>query len=930
MFNKKKTKIIVTLGPSTKTEADLRKIKDKGVDFVRINMSHSSVEDLEYFIDLAKKVGLEFIIDTEGSQVRNGKLENGKISLKENDELRIYNSEIIGNAEQINLKPGHILEQLEPGDLLYVDFDAVILRISDISMIKQGYVTAKVASEGGLGSNKAVIIHSGLDRKFDLPTLSEKDYQSIELGLKNNINYIAASFIRSAAAINEVRRATKNKMKIISKVECVDALENLDEIIEATDFILIDRGDLSKEIPLERIPFTQKVIIGRAKKRGVGVFVATNLLETMVENKKPTRAEVHDIAETIIDGALGLILSAETAIGKYPIECLNTLNKIIAHTEIVVGAEDKNTDSRLFKKLEDNNYLLNKQISSALIPPHGGRLVSRILKQVPKKEYLKTLPKINISQETEMDIEQIAIGTFSPLEGFLCEKDFISVLDNLRLASGIVWPLPIVLDISEEEAKNISVDDEVILSDHNGEDMALLHVEDIYRFNKEEMAEKLYGTNNPAHPGVGLINRMKPILVGGKIDLIKRRDAEFKEYELTPAQVRGLFEEKNWSKVVGFHTRNVIHRSHEFIQLQALNQENCDGLFVHPIIGKKKAGDYEAKYIISSYEKMIKDFYPKNKVVFSVFSTFSRYAGPREALFTALCRKNFGCSHFIVGRDHTGVGDFYSPYASHEIFDKFDDIGIKPIKFEKVFYSKKNNQHIHEKETSGHEENDKLHISGTEARKIFESGQIPPEWFMRSEISEIINSALNRGERVFVRPENKRGQVIWFTGLSGSGKSTLAQELKNKLDSIGKRVEIVDGDTVRNTLNKHLSFSRDNIRENNQLIAQLAKEKAEDLDFVLVPVIAPYLQDRKMIRDMIGKNYIELFVNCPIEKCIERDTKGLYKKALSGEIKDFIGISQANPYEVPANHELEIKTHELNLEEAVKTVIDYLKNKLML
>ena len=279
-----------------------------------------------------------------------------------------------------------------------------------------------------------------------------------------------------------------------------------------------------------------------------------------------------------------------------------------------------------------------------------------------------------------------------------------------------------------------------------------MHVEDKYVFDKDEVASKLYGTNDLKHPGAAMMKRMKPILVGGKIDLIKRRQADFKEYELTPAQVRALFEEKGWSKVVGFHTRNVIHRSHEFIQMQALNNEFCDGLFIHPVIGKKKPGDFQAKYIIAGYEKMIKDFYPKNKVVFSVFSTFSRYAGPREALFTALCRKNFGCSHFIVGRDHTGVGDFYPPTVSHEIFDKFD-IGIKPVRFAKVFYSKKLNCHIHEKENAGHDEADKLHISGTEARKMFERGEVPPDWFMRLEISAIIVSAINNGEKVFINEE---------------------------------------------------------------------------------------------------------------------------------------------------------------------------------
>jgi len=224
-----------------------------------------------------------------------------------------------------------------------------------------------------------------------------------------------------------------------------------------------------------------------------------------------------------------------------------------------------------------------------------------------------------------------------------------------------------------------------------------------------------------------------------------------KQYELTPRQVRRLFEERGWSRVVGFHTRNVIHKGHEFIQMNAMQRENCDGLFVHPVVGKKKKGDFNAEYIVRAYEEMTKNHYPKNKVVFATFSTYSRYAGPREALFTALCRKNFGCSHFVVGRDHTGVGNFYHPKASHEIFDKFPDLGIKAVTFDKVYYSDKLGKHVHERETNGHNDEEVAHISGTQAREMFLAGKQPPEWFMRPEVSKIIVDAVKKGEEVFVK-----------------------------------------------------------------------------------------------------------------------------------------------------------------------------------
>ncbi len=750
MMNKKHTKVIVTLGPATNTEQDLRKIKDKGVDFVRVNMSHSSLEDLEYFINLSKRVGIPFIIDTEGSQIRTGDLEQEVIYFNENDEVKIYAKEIAGNRKKLCLRPGYVIEQLDVGDLIYVDFDTLILRVTDVSSASKGYLTGKTITGGLIGRNKAVVIDPVFEKKFQLPPLSPKDYQAIELGLRAGIDHVAVSFVRSGASIDEVRRATQNKMKIISKVECVDALEHIDEIIQKSDLILIDRGDLSKEIPIEKIPFTQKVIMHKARRYNTGVYVATNLLETMVEKKKPTRAEVHDVVNTIVDGALGLTLAAETAIGKHPMECINMLNRLIQHAELVANRSDpKNLENGFIKSLEASSYLV-ENVSSSLIPPHGGKLVNRVLAEAPDERYLDSLPKIRLDQNKQMDVEQIAIGTYSPLEGFMGQEDFQSVLTSMRLANGIVWPLPIVLDVSEETADELSIGEVVGLTDEQGVVMALFHLNEKYRFDKEDAVKKMYGTDRRDHPGVKMVHEMQPVLLAGQIDLVKGRRSETRAYELTPKQLRRLFEDRGWATVLGFHTRNVPHRGHEFIQLKAMEDENCDGLLVQPVVGKKKPGDFKPEYIVKSYEKMIKSFYPKEKVVFAAFSTFSRYAGPREALFTALCRKNFGCSHFIIGRDHTGVGDYYDPYASHRIFDNFPDLGMKIVKFNEIFYSKKLNKYVHENGKLLHDESDKLRlISGSQARAMFLRGERPPGWFMRPEISNIVLDAVKNGEQVF-------------------------------------------------------------------------------------------------------------------------------------------------------------------------------------
>lgn len=737
-MNKEKIKIIATLGPATKTEEALRTIKDKGVDFVRINMSHSSLDDLKYFIDLAKKVDISFIVDTEGSQIRTGDLNVDNINLKENDEIKIHSQRIVGNKNEIFFKPECIIEQLEEGDLIHIDFDALILRVSNTSTISKGYITAKVVSEGRLRKNKAIVINSGSEKKFNITSLSNKDLQSIKMGLQEGIEYIAASFVRSGEFVDEIRQVTQGAMKIISKIECVDALEDLDNIIAKSDFLLLDRGDLSKEVPVEKIPLIQKMILDKANQFDKGVFVATNLLETMVNNTKPTRAEVNDVINTILDGAFGLTLSAETAIGKYPMDCINMLNRLIIQAELA-----KTSD------LESSNYILDMDSPSALISPHGGKLVNRVLRETKDKSYLDALPKIELSQNLQMDVEQIAIGTFSPIEGFMNKQDLQGVLDNMRLASGAAWTIPIILDVTEGQANKISINQDVALIEDNGEIMAILHVEDKYQLNKQETAQKLYGTDSIEHPGVRRVNALQPILLGGKIDLIKRKQTAHKEYELTPRQARRLFTERNWSKIIGFHTRNIIHRSHEYIQMEASKRINCDGLFIHPVIGEKKSGDFSTQAIIESYRTMQEKFYPKNKVIFGAFSTFSRYAGPREAIFTALCRQNFGCSHFIVGRDHTGVGSFYPADASHKIFDEFPDLKIKPVKFDQIFYCNKckGYRSLHDcSHNIGHHNQ----ISGTEVRKRLGKGERPPEWFTRPEIADAILKLKDNGIDIFV------------------------------------------------------------------------------------------------------------------------------------------------------------------------------------
>ena len=747
------TKIIVTLGPATNTLDKLLMIKSKNVDFVRINMSHSTIEDLKYYIDLAKKADIPFIIDTEGSQIRTGSLSKESISYKENDIIHLYKEEIEGNSNGVSLRPMQILDQLQEGDILYVDFDTLVMRILNTSTINEGYVEAIVVSSGNLGKNKGVVIDPQIERKFILPTLTPKDIAATKIGLEENIKHIAASFMRSGETVKEVRKISKGKMQIISKVECKDALENLDDIINESDFLLIDRGDLSKEIPIEKIPFTQKIILNRAKKANKGVYVATNLLESMISNRKPTRAEVHDIINTIVDGAYGLTLAAETAIGKYPLGCINMLNKVINHSDLIINHEEiNNKEEKFVMDLENKNYLLDDSTSSSLIPPHGGTLVNRLCQKNYNHEELNLLEKIILNENQLLDLEQIALGVYSPLDGFMDRTELKSVLDKLELPNGAIWTIPILLDINTEDSKNINDGDKVTLLNSEKEIVGWIDVSQKYTYDKSKLCEKFYGHSDKNHPGVKIINSLNPYFLGGKITLIKRRNSQHKNLELTPKQSRRLFDEKNWTKVVGFHTRNVIHKAHEFIQLSGLKRGQCDGIFLHPVIGKKKKGDYNSEFIVKSYEIMQKKFYPENTTVFGAFSTYSRYGGLKEAIFTALCRKNYGCSHFIIGRDHTGVGQKNNTDEEIKVAELFVKLGIEIIKFETVFYSKKNNIHQEEGPNGNHEDQaDKLSISGTEARDLFNNYKSPPNWFMRPEISKMIINALKEGKEVFVK-----------------------------------------------------------------------------------------------------------------------------------------------------------------------------------
>ena len=683
-MNEKNIKTIISLGPSTKNVEALKKIKAKGVDFVRINMSHSNIEDLKYFIYHAKQINLKFVLDTEGPQIRTGDLVHDGAVIEVGENVKIV-SKIDGDVKNIvSIKPGSIITQLEAGDLMHIGPDTLILKITNTTTINEGYITGNVIIGGELIKNKAVVIRSGMGKSFFLPPLSEKDYESINVGLKENVKYIAASFIRSGSDVEHVRCATRGKMKVISKVECSQGLKNIDKIVEKTDYILIDRGDLSKDIPIERVPFAQKIIIEKAKEKGKGVFVATNLLETMVDKIKPTRAEINDIINTILDGAEGLTLSAETAIGKYPMECINTLNKVVQYTQSVFKRDSYlKGKNKISTFLQSEDYFEEIDLFESLTPPNGGKLINRAFNVNLDKKYIESLHKITISNEKQIDVEQIGTGAYSPLEGFMTENDFYSVLKSMRLPDNTIFPIPIILDVSEEVARNVSCPSTIGLMDDYQNMLALMHVSDIFSIDKDKVTSVLYEFDRKNYPGIKMIKKLNSVLLGGKIDLLKRRFSPFNEYMLTPLQIRALFDEMGWYNVACVNSNNIIQKDFKYEHLKAL-EENCDGFFVHPLIFEKKEGDLDYKKKIKNYIDVVNNFFPKKNAIFSVFANYYRYWGARDIVFGAICRQNFGCSHFVLRGNHAEDLTSCNPGVFERIFEEFPDLVIKVVHCDKT------------------------------------------------------------------------------------------------------------------------------------------------------------------------------------------------------------------------------------------------------
>jgi sulfate adenylyltransferase len=546
-------------------------------------------------------------------------------------------------------------------------------------------------------------------------------------------------------------------------------------------------------------------------------------------------------------------------------------------------------------------------------------------KVVELKKEAVHLPSWNLTQRQVQDIELLLNGAFSPLDGFLTRLDFDSVCKKMRLRNGSLWPIPITLDVDERFAASLSPGNRVALRHPEGMVLANLTVEDIWRPDRKEEAQLVYGTTDEAHSGVFyLLHQTHPIYIGGVLEGIEQPPHHtFQHLRHTPLELRSQFKKRGWQKVVAFQTRNPLHRAHVELTKRAAIQAEAN-LLLHPVVGRTSLGDIDYFARVRCYQEILKH-YPKQTTMLSLLPLAMRLAGPREALWHAIIRKNYGCIHFIVGRDHAGPGKdsngepFYNPYDAQELIEKHEDeIGIKMIAFEEMVYVEDSAQYM---PCSAVPKNAKiLSLSGTEFRRRLREGLEVPLWFSYPEVIAELRRSFP--------PRREQGFTVFFTGLPSSGKSTIAKVLMAKLMEMGQRpVTLLDGDIVRKNLSSELGFSKEHRDLNILRIGYVASEITKNRGVAICAPIAPYVAVRRQVRENIEQygGFIEVYVTTPLEICEQRDRKGLYAKARAGLLEGFTGIDA--PYEAPNNPEVLVDTIQTSADQNAQQILLHLEKE---
>jgi sulfate adenylyltransferase len=519
------------------------------------------------------------------------------------------------------------------------------------------------------------------------------------------------------------------------------------------------------------------------------------------------------------------------------------------------------------------------------------------------------------------DLELLLTGAFAPLTGFLNRADVDSVLSSMRLADGSLWPVPVTLDVDEALARALKPGDPLALRDAEGAPLAVLRVQDAWPVDRAAAARAVYGFDDPGHPGVAAMLAMNGLwAVGGPIEGIERpRHDDFQPLRLTPAETRARIQARGWTRTVAFQTRNPMHRAHYALTARAASSVG-GGLLLHPVVGVTKPGDVDYFTRVRCYEKVLAR-YPEGSAMLALLPLAMRMAGPREALWHGLIRKNFGCTHLIVGRDHAGAGanregrPYHGPYDAQNLFRQHEaELGITMVPFSEMLYDADRDAFVTETEVLPSSR--VLSLSGTELRRRLQRGEDIPQWFTFPEVADEL--------RRTSPPRARQGLTVFFTGLSGSGKSTLASGLQARLLERGRPVTMLDGDLVRRNLSSELGFSREHRDLNIRRIGFVAAEVTKHGGVAICAPIAPYDATRKEARQLVEAHgaFVLVHVSTPLEVCEARDRKGLYAKARAGLVKEFTGIS--DPYEPPDDAELVIDTSSLGRDAAVDELVGYL------
>jgi len=564
-------------------------------------------------------------------------------------------------------------------------------------------------------------------------------------------------------------------------------------------------------------------------------------------------------------------------------------------------------------------------VNNGLIEAHGGTLVNLLVDEkraAAMKRASRDWPSWDLTERQLCDLELLINGGFSPLTGFMTEADYESVVDTMRLADGTLWPIPVTLDVPESVGQNLSTGDMLALRDAEGVMLAALRIESIFRPDLAQEAQRVYVTDSREHPAVAhLAEQTNPIYVGGRVEAIQLpAHYDYHALRLTPEELRAEYQRLGWSKIVAFQTRNPMHRAHQELTLRAAEEVGAN-LLVHPVVGMTKPGDVDHYTRVRCYQALM-GRYPAGTAKLSLLPLAMRMGGPREAVWHAIIRKNYGCTHLIVGRDHAGPGSdsggtsFYGPYDAQELLRSVEDeLGVAMVPFRLMVYLKDDDVYVPIDEVPQGKET--LSISGTELRRKLATGESIPEWFTYPEVA----AELRRSHP----PKNRQGFTVFFTGLSGSGKSTVANAVMVKLLEIGGRpVTMLDGDLVRKHLSSELGFSKEHRDLNIRRIGFVASEITKHGGIAICAPIAPYNSVRAEVRSLVGGQggFTLVHLSTPLEVCEQRDRKGLYAKARAGIIKEFTGIS--DPYEEPADAELVIDTTDMTPEDAAKIVVDRL------